>query len=153
MTTRSRPLLNQFIFAAQIGLNMVVGYLFLKVLAVEFGTTSDKDAFDIAYSVPYLLMAASGFTFLHGIITSHFAKLLASDSANVEGVFSSALNAACCVGAGLVLLCITFSQQTAEWLAPGLPPTKRLEISRLILLMSPLVFTLGISTYLSAVLT
>src|SRR5581483_3517262 len=136
----------------QIGLNSLVGYLFLKVLALKFGTSAQKDGFDIAYSVPFIVMSVSGFTFLHSIITTQFSKMLANESRHIDSVFSTVLTCMLCLGGGFVLLCMLLSRPLTGLLAPGLSPQMQQETQRLIVAMCPLVFTLGISTYLSAVL-
>lgn len=147
-----RNMVNHWILMIQIGLNSLVGYLFLKVLAVKFGIMPEKDGFDIAYSVPFIILSVSGFMFLHGIITSQFAKMLANSPSKIEPVFATTLNSMLLLGAFCVAVFIAFSRQIIDILAPGLSPLVQEQTRQLMILMIPLVFPLGIGTFFSAIL-
>jgi putative peptidoglycan lipid II flippase len=144
---------NHGAFTLQIGLNSLIGYLFLRVLAMKYGTTADKDSFDIAYSVPFLIMGITGFSFLHGIVTTHFSKLLADAPEKALDSYSGILTGMTGMGIAILALFFAFSHPLTRLLAPGLSPAYLEMTRRLILIMSPLVFTLGVSAYFSAVLT
>lgn len=150
---RLRPLLKHWAFTIQIGLNSVVGYAFLRIMSVKFGTSADKSAFDIAYSVPFMILNVSGFAWLHSVVTTQFTRQVVDDPAGASESFSTTLNVMLAIGAGLLLLCAMFSARLTELLAPGLSAEVRNETRVLMLLMLPLIFTLGVSTYISAVMT
>lgn len=145
--------LRQLAFTAQVALNSVVGYLFIKALAFSVGVSAQKDAFDIAYSVPFIIMNVTGFSFLHGIVVKQFSRMIGRGNEDLGVVFSSMLNLFLLVGFfTLALTCLGVSPLT-RILAPGLSSEARIEAEHMILLMLPLVFTLGAATFISAVLT
>lgn len=136
----------------QIGTNSIVGYIFLKILAMKFGLSEEMDGFNIAYSIPFIILNISGFSFLHGIIATQFSKMIASGSGEINEVFSTTLSCMLCLGMILLVVCIMFSKEIAVLFAPGLSPNIQQIIQKLLVLMCPIAFTLGIATYLCAVL-
>lgn len=148
----NRARLNLCMFTAQVGFNSIVGYLFYRLLAVKLGVSAEKDVFDIAYSVPYIIMSISGFSFLHSIVTTHFSKMLANGFSEMDATFSTVLNLMLLVSIGVLAVCIVMSKQITEFLAPGMSSVEKEKLRQLILWMCPLVLTLGISTFLSSIL-
>lgn len=140
------------LLAAQIAANSLTGFLFMRLLADLFGVSAEKDSFDIAYSVPFIIMNVSGFAFLHGVVTSRFAKMRADSYERTSKVFSTTLAVMTALGALLTLACALSAPRIAALLAPGLSEPDLERTTRLLLLMLPLVFSLGISTLCSAVL-
>jgi putative peptidoglycan lipid II flippase len=130
-----------------------VGYVFARLLAYQFGTSAQKDAFDIAYAVPFIVLNLSGFAYIHSVVTTHFVRLSTEDSPHIDAAFSTTL--AWMTGLGGVLLVVTaaFSGPVTDLLAPGLSAAARAETRQLLLLMLPLALTLGVGTFVGAVLT
>lgn len=145
--------LNHAVFLVQIVLNALMGYAFAKVLALRFGTTASKDGFDIAYSVPFIVLNISGFLFIHAIVTTEFTRLLAVNPRAVSSVFSATLNCMLLFSLILASCCAWGANPLTAVLGPGLSPEIRSDTARLIRWLLPLVPILGISTYFSAVLT
>ncbi|HVN96727.1 MAG TPA: lipid II flippase MurJ [Syntrophorhabdaceae bacterium] len=145
-------LFKHWALTGQIGFNSIIGYVFLKVLANKFGISEEMDGFNIAYSVPFIILNVSGFAFLHGIIAAQFSRMVASHTTEIDDVFSTTLNGMLCFGLILFLACVIFSKEIAILFAPGLSSSTQKMIQTLILLMCPIAFTLGMSTYLSAIL-
>ncbi|MCA9230074.1 MAG: hypothetical protein KDA57_05455, partial [Planctomycetales bacterium] len=143
---------NHGIVFLQLALNAVVGYGFTRMLANMYGVSAAKDGFDIAYSVPFIILNLSGFAFGHAVISTHFAKLRVTDPEKLQVVFSTILHLMLLVGALLVGACYVWDEQLIQLLAPGLPAAARDQARQSMLLMLPLTFTLGLSAYWSAVL-
>lgn len=145
---RSRFLL----LTSQIAMNSILGYVLMKVLAVKFGTSEYKDAFDIAYSVPFLILALSGFSFLNTVITAKFAALAQRRRRDMETVFCTILTLM-----GILLLCLAvvvvlYISDIVEAMAPGMSLDIKKVAGSLVIIFLPLVGALAIGTYLSGVL-
>lgn len=145
--------LNHLLLVGQIGANSVIGFVFSRMLSAMFGLSSAKDGFDIAYSVPYFVLNCSGFAFGHAVIATHFARLRIASPEKLQSAFSTLLNTMLLVGLVLMAGCVVADRQLITLLAPGLDPEVQEQTRRLMLLMLPLTLTLGVGTYLSAVLT
>ena len=149
LTTARR---NHLLVFLQLASNAAVGYVFARLLAYMFGISAEKDGFDIAYSVPFIILTLSGFVFGHAVVTAHFARLRAANPEKLQVVFSTALNLMLVLGAGLVAVCFVIDEPLIKLLAPGLPAETQDHARHWMLLMLPLTMTLGLSTFMSAVL-
>jgi putative peptidoglycan lipid II flippase len=149
----TRDILKHWALTAQIALNTLVGYLFIKFLASNWGASAHKDAFDVAYSIPFLLMSVSGVTFLEAVITTRFSNIHGNDRVRANAIFSGILNYLLVFSICLIGLCVMFSAQFMELLAPGLQEATKQEAQDLMLLLMPLVMVLGVGSLLSAILT
>lgn len=147
-----KDILRHWALTAQIALNTLIGYLFIKFLASNWGASAHKDAFDVAYSIPFLLMSVSGVTFLEAVITTKFSNTLGNDRARANAMFSGILNYLLIFSTCLIGLTVMFSAQFTELLAPGLQQETKQEAQGLILLFMPLVMVLGVGSLLSAIL-
>lgn len=147
-----RGLFNQSSVAAQLIGNMLTAYLFSRVMARQFGTSGIKDAFDIANSVPMVVLSIGGFGWLHMVVTSHFSRLRATNEDAISGEFSGLLTLFAAVSIIVCIPIMFFVSSLAKALAPGFPPELLKILSQQILLMLPLVVTIGIGTYLSAIM-
>lgn len=143
---------NHVLFTLQIGLNVAVSYAFSKVLAYRFGTSAEKDGFDIAFSVPMIILSVGGFGFLSYAVTTHVAKMLESDRERLSSVFSTLLTYMMTICAALLVACIFFSGQVMALLGPGLTPEVMAQMRQLLPYLLPLIISLGFSTYFAAVL-
>lgn len=75
----TKDILRHWALTAQIVLNILIGYLFIKFLASNWGASAHKDAFDVAYSIPFLVISVSGVTFLEAVITTQFTSMRRSE--------------------------------------------------------------------------
>lgn len=140
------------LLAGQVGANSLTGYLFSRLLAHHVGVSAVKDAFDLAYGVPFIIMAVSGFSFIHGVVTATFATMQGRPQGERNLVFSTTINMVLLVSAGLTATAFTTTGALTGLMAPGFAPeTKELAV-HLIRVMLVLVAVLGIGTFLSAVL-
>lgn len=121
-------------------------------MARQFGTTSIKDAFDIANSVPMLVLSIGGFGWLHMVVTSHFSRLRSTNEAAIPREFSGLLTLFAVVSTIVSLSIVAGVAPLAKVLAPGFSPEFLGILEKQIILMLPLVLTIGVGTYLSAVL-
>lgn len=141
------------LYLAQIGANSLIGYVFARMLAYYFGASAEKDGFDIAYSVPFIVLNLSGFAYIHSVVTTQFAAMLAKKSDELDTVFSSLLTWMTLAGTVFLVAAAVFAGPLTMMLAPGLPAETLAETQHLLLLLLPLAVTLGVGAYLGAVLT
>jgi len=141
------------VFAVQVASNSLLGLAFARALAHRFGASAEKDAFDISYAIPFLILKLCGFALIHGLATTRFTRLrAAAGPERVSVVFSSVLTTMLLACVLLTIGCLIGSVPLARLLAPGLSPAAQSQLSHLMLLMLPLTFALGIGTFLSGIL-
>jgi putative peptidoglycan lipid II flippase len=148
----SRGNRNHALYVCQIAANSLVGYLFARMLAYQFGTSAQKDGFDIAYSVPFIVLNLSGLAYIHSVVMTQYSRMLARKSPDINSVFSVVLTWMTSAAIVLLIVATFFSDSLTSLLAPGLSPAVQAETQRLLLLMLPLALTLGIGTFFGAIL-
>jgi peptidoglycan biosynthesis protein MviN/MurJ (putative lipid II flippase) len=128
---RARLTIRHGLLTAQIAANALVGYLFWKVLAVRFGVSADKDIFDIAYAIPFVILNVGGFAFAHSVMIAHFSKVSATKPQKMGPVFAT--TATCVVMGSVVLaaLCAPFAGAISRTVAPGYSTELQAELQRL----------------------
>ena len=136
----------------QICLNVAVSYVFSRIMAHRFGTTAEKDGFDIAISVPMILLSVGGLGFLSSAITVHAARLRQSSMNRINEVFSTLLTymLSGCIVFGAV--CCLLPELVVGLLAPGLDGPSAETTRRLLPFLVPLAVTLGLGTYYASLL-
>ena len=150
--TRGGTQLNQAALTLQLLLNGLTGYLFVRLLASLYGTTAQKDVFDIAYSVPFLLVNVGGLAFLHGLVTIRFAQMLEVSSPDISEVYSSLMSWTILVSSLLAVATVSAARPLMLVLAPGLPD-KYLSLGvQYLQILLPLAVTYSVSALASAVL-
>jgi putative peptidoglycan lipid II flippase len=150
--TRRGTQLNQAALTIQLLLNGVTGYLFVRLLASLYGTTAQKDAFDIAYSVPFFLVNVGGLAFLHGLVTVRFSQMLEASSPDMSEVYSSLMSWTVLVSCVLTVATVYAARPIMLVLAPGLPDEYLLLGARYLQILAPLAATYSVSALASAVL-
>jgi putative peptidoglycan lipid II flippase len=141
------------VFALQVALNSLLGLAFARALAHRFGATAEKDAFDISYAIPFLILKLCGFALIHGLATTRFTRLrTTAGPERASVVFSSVLTSMLLACAVLTVGCLAGVVPLARLLAPGLSATAQEQLAHMMLLMLPLTFALGIGTFLSGIL-
>lgn len=140
-------------YPSQMLLNSLVGYLFMRFLAYHFGTSENMSSFEIAFSLPFIIMNMSGFTFLYAVFASTFAKMLAVNSDQVNSAFSSLFNLLILISCSLIVVSAVFSDQLVHLMAPGLTSIIKEQTKMLMLIMLPLVIPYGTSTYFGGIFT
>lgn len=149
MTTKVRLAVRSLVIGGQIAINGVVGLLFARLLANKMGVTSLKDSFDAAYSVPFVILAVSGMSWLHSVVTSQIARSN-NDTERAQCFFSWGLRRLLYASLFICSLAFIFSGVIADFLVPGLSQDSKSLVANLIAIMVFLTFTLGLSTYFSA---
>jgi putative peptidoglycan lipid II flippase len=153
MSNEGSPRWYTLAFALQVAANSAFGFLFARGLAHRFGATAEKDAFDIGYAIPFLILKLCGFALIHGVATARFSRLRAQSSpAQASEVFSSTLTSMLLASVVLSVAALVWSTPLVQLLAPGLPAASQVQVERLMVIMVPLTFALGIGTFLSAIL-
>lgn len=144
--------LRALLMVGQIASNTVAGYLMMRLLAYHFGISAERDAFDIAYSIPFLLMTAGGLYFVQPVISAAFQKQRIASDGDPMGLFSMLITTFVILSVSLSLLAWLFRYRIIGALAPGFTPETAQLASELFVLLLPLVATLGVGTVISAVL-
>ncbi len=140
------------LYAAQLVLNAVSAYAFQKAIAFHFGASADKSAFDIAFSIPFFLVYASGLGMTHSIVVVLFSREESQrDPALASRRFSTLLNLTLLVLGALSVLVASLATPLAAMMAPGLPVELQSQVSNLTLALLPLSVTFGVGSFLSAV--
>lgn len=139
------------LLGSQLVASALTGYAFQKLFAFYYGAAVEKTVFDLAFSVPTMLIYLSGFGFTHAIVVSLFVRLKASGAGDLSHVFASLLNASMLLLVVLILATTAFSATVVGWLAPGLTLPQQAATRELMLWMLPLALTFGISSYLAAI--
>jgi len=150
-----RTLVNQkqSLYTGQVILNSITGYLLMKLIAYHFGASVEASIFDLAFSVPFIILSVSGFTFIHGITSSVFAGHSLKNNTEINTLFSTMLNVLLIISAIVVILAVINVDIIANLIAPGFNPTEHEQLKQILLLMFPLTFFFGISTFLGGVFT
>lgn len=147
---RARSTIRHGLLTAQIAANALVGYLFLKVLAVRFGASADKDIFDIAYAIPFVILNVGGFAFAHSVLIAHFSKLAATQPHKLESIFATTATCVVIGSAALATVCGLFVGNISQLVAPGVNAQLNAELRHLILLLLPIVFSFSLCALFSA---
>jgi peptidoglycan biosynthesis protein MviN/MurJ (putative lipid II flippase) len=150
--TRRGTQLNQAALTLQLLLNGLTGYLFVRLLASLYGTTAQKDVFDITYSVPFLLVTVGGLSFLHGLVTVRFAQMLQSGSSEISEAYSCLMSWTVLVSSALIVATVFATGPIMLLLAPGLPDEYLSLGARYLQLLLPLAVSYAVSALASAVL-
>lgn len=141
------------IFAMQIAANTLFGYLFTRCLAYQYGVSAFKDVFDIAYAIPFLILRLCGFTLIHGATVTTFSLLRQTTSdREIATAYSSLLIILTATTVALTAGALFFADPIVSLLAPGVSAAGRAEITRLLVVMSPLTLSFCVGTFLSGIL-
>ncbi|HEY2826406.1 MAG TPA: lipid II flippase MurJ [Pirellulales bacterium] len=151
MLTHKRLALKHVLHTAQIVGNALIGYVFLKVLANRFGTSAEKDVFDVAYSIPFLILNVGGLGFAHAVISSYFAKTSVTRPHQCAPLFATTVTGVFLVSGMMALLCALFVGPISTIMAPNVAPQLQAELRELTLLLLPIVFSFSLCTLFSAV--
>jgi putative peptidoglycan lipid II flippase len=151
MLTHKRLALKHVLHTAQIVGNSLIGYLFLKVLANRFGTSAEKDVFDVAYSIPFLILNVGGLGFAHAVVSSYFAKTSVTRPHRCEPLFATTVTGVFLVSGMMAALCALFVGPISTIMAPSVAPQLQAELRDLTLLLLPIVFSFSLCTLFSAV--
>ena len=80
------------LFTAQIILNTLSGYAFIKILAYKYGNSGTLAGFWIAYSIPGIFVSILGSKYIYGILGSLFTRLYLKKEQAIDDAFSFFLN-------------------------------------------------------------
>ncbi|MBA2453022.1 MAG: murein biosynthesis integral membrane protein MurJ, partial [Chloroflexia bacterium] len=138
---------NAAIVGAAFILSRILGLVREIVIAAQFGTSADYDAYVAAFRVPDLLflVVMSG-AFGSAFIPVFGGMLARQDSANAWRLASSILSYTLVILGVVALVTMLLANQFINWfIAPGLAPEQAELAARLtrILLLSPLLLGLG----------
>lgn len=139
------------IYGAQIVANSLAGYLFARTLAHYLGAGAEKSAFDIAWSLPFLVLNLAGFNFMYGLAAASFAKWGPKEQAQRQRLFSAVLGLVLLSGFVLCLAGWLLAGPMSRWLAPGLGSNWQAQIADMVRIMLPLSLVLGVSVFTGGV--
>jgi len=138
---------------AQLMANYLAVFIFQKLIAQHLGVSNSKDAFDVAFSLPFQITEFVGLSFLHSIVTHSVAK---SAKIGVVAISNTLFGFLTFYGiCGLVFLFLGYLN--ASWLVnlavPGFSGETASLAVGLLRISLPLVLLSGLNTLLSATLT
>ncbi len=139
------------LYSGQIVANSLAGYLFARTLAFHLGAGAEKSAFDIAWSLPFLVLNLAGFNFMYGVAASSFAALGSGREEQRQRLFSAVLGLMLLAGGALLVLGWLLAGPICRVLAPGLAPGLQAEIAAMARVMLPLSLVLGVSVFTGGV--
>lgn len=135
----------------QVVANALIGFLFQRLLALRFGVSAEKSAFDIAFSVPFTIVSLSGLAMAHTVIVAFFTRIAWRDSMKRSEALSAILNASLLAIVVLVAVVFIAAEPLSRVIAPGFNVAERTLLKQLIAILVPLAIPLGIGMLLSAV--
>lgn len=134
----------------QVGSNALIGLLFQRMLALRFGLSAEKSAFDIAFSIPFTVVSLSGLAMAHTVIVGFFTRFESRPVCERDAALSAMVNMAAIFIALVTLLGCLFAAPLAYVLAPGLKDDDIEVLRQLIVILLPLSVPLGLGMLLSA---
>lgn len=139
------------LYGLQLVANSLIAYLFLRVISFLWGTGEDASVFQIAWSLPFLLITASGLDSIQAVVTSFFMRARQEGAVNASEVFSSFLNIFLLLLAVLLVIVIFNRHEVAALMAPGLDESARAHIATLLLTMAPVALFLGTGIFMGGI--
>jgi peptidoglycan biosynthesis protein MviN/MurJ (putative lipid II flippase) len=131
--------------------NALAGYAFQKVFAYYYGASVEKSIFDIAFSVPTMLVYLSGLGQAYAVIVSLFSRLREERKQDLDAIFSTLTNLSFIALLAVVVITAVFSGALSSLLGPGFDESQRAATQSQILWLLPLAIVFGLSSHLSAV--
>lgn len=148
---RGAGLRHGLVYGGQIVANSLAGYLFARTLAYYLGAGAEKSAFDIAWSLPFLVLNLAGFSFMYGVAASAFASLGPGREAERQRLFSAVLGIMLLAGALLLAAGWLLAGPICRLLAPGLDPALQDTIAAMARVVLPLSLVLGVGVFTGGV--
>lgn len=139
------------IYLAQLLLASLSGYLLVRLVSFVWGTSEPAAAFEIAWSIPMLLITASGLNVVQAVTARFFSDIDIDDATTVSEYLSSFLNIFGLLLIPLILLVAGFRTEIAGFAAPGLSPEMRKLTADLLLIMVPLAGLFGFGLFFGGV--
>ncbi len=133
-------------------LSKVLGFVRDAALAAFFGAGSATDAYMIAYTLPYSLQAVLGMAFLTVMVPFLTGHLIQGKREEAFRVTSVVMNWIGLVLLGMVALGMVFAGPLTGLLAPGFDGATQVEAVRLMVIMMPSIFFMGMGMLFSGVL-
>jgi putative peptidoglycan lipid II flippase len=134
------------------GLSLGVGLFQNVAIAGVIGATASKDAYDIAYYLPRLMLFLFGLDLFRGISTSLFSRLDVNRSEDPSKVFSTLLNGVILVSLLAIGVAEVFAEPLVRIIGKGLAPeTSQLAVN-LARFLIPALGLIAVTTLIGSIL-
>ncbi|MCB0353500.1 MAG: hypothetical protein KDD64_08255 [Bdellovibrionales bacterium] len=134
----------------QIVVNYGLTILLNNQLAHLLGLTREKDVFDIAYSLPFLILELAGLNFVHSVVTSLVRRAAMSSREEATKTISQLLFFYSCAGAALTLVAFFLLPIVVPFLAPGFNAPELSQAESLAQISLLCLFFMGVNTVVAA---
>jgi putative peptidoglycan lipid II flippase len=134
------------------GLSLVVGFFQNVAIAAIIGAAASKDAYDIAYYLPRMMLFMFGLDLFKGISISLFSRLDVNKSEDSSKVFSTLLNGVALVSLVAIVVAEVFAGPLVRLIGTGLAPqTSQLAVN-LARFLIPTLGLIAVSGLISSIL-
>ncbi len=147
--SQARSVLVLFFFSS---LNVVAGGTVELVNMAYFGAGPQKDAYDIAYFIPTMLIYLFGLDLWKGLSTALFSRLSVNESEDRWRVFSSIVTILLTAGSLLCVACLFLAPWIVSIVASGFDEARATLCVRLLRLNLPVILLLSLTGFLDSVL-
>ena len=127
------------------------GFVVSALAAYYFGATALKDAWDIAYVIPWVLLGVAGFENFQGVATATFARLAETDREAGDTVLTTITLGLAGVAVVVGLVAFLLRASLVHVVAPGLSATAAAIASRELAILAPTIPLIGIAMFFGSV--
>ncbi|GEM_PF-4188098 len=147
--SQARSFVTLFFFAA---LNIVAGVGVELANLRYFGASPQKDAYDISYFIPHMLIYLFGLDIWKGLSTALFSRLSVNETEERWRVFSSILTVLLALGSALCVGCLFAAPWIVSVVASGFDPGRATLCTFLLRLNVPVILLLSVTGFFDSVL-
>lgn len=147
--SQARSFLTLMLFS---GLNIGSGIGVQIANLYYFGTGPDKDAYDIAFFIPTLLIYLFGLDLWKGISTALFSRLAVNETEEGQKLFSSILTLLITAGTSLSVLTFVLAPWIVPLVAGGFDAERTALAVKLLRMMIPVIVLLNLTGFFDSVL-
>lgn len=139
------------LLSLQTGGMTLSGFVVSALAAYYFGATALKDAWDIAYVIPWVLLGVAGFENFQGVTTATFARLAETDREAGDTVLTTITVGLTGVALVVALVAFFFRGTLVHVVAPGLSASAAAIASHELAILAPTIPLIGIAMFFGSV--
>jgi putative peptidoglycan lipid II flippase len=128
----------------------LLGFGISAVAAFYFGAGALKDAWDIAYIIPSVLISMTGFEAFQGVATTVFSRLRAAGDEDPDRVYSTLFVLLGAIAVAVMVAAMLFRGPLVRVVAPGLAPDSAVTAARELGILLGVIPCLALATFLGS---